>query len=94
MIVNVKFVGSFRSISGKDKLRLTLEGSTSLRNVIERMVMGHPKLEEAFIDRERDEPKTSMLILVDGKEISVLKGLDTLIGDGDEIVFVPVLHGG
>jgi molybdopterin converting factor small subunit len=31
---------------------------------------------------------------VNGKEISVLQGLETVIKDGDEVVFVPVLHGG
>lgn len=94
MIVNVKFIGSFRSISGKDRLDLRFEGSVPLRKVIRKMVGELPKLEEAFIDRELDEPKTSMLILVDGKEISVLNGLDTVVRDGDEVVFVPVLHGG
>jgi molybdopterin synthase sulfur carrier subunit len=94
MIVNVKFIGSFRSLSGKDKLALRFEGSLPLRKVIREMVGELPKLGEALIDRELDEPKTSMLILVDGKEISVLNGLDTVIRDGDEVVFVPVLHGG
>jgi molybdopterin synthase sulfur carrier subunit len=94
MIVNVKFIGSFRSLSGKDKLALRFEDSLPLRKVIREMVGELPKLEEALIDRELDEPKTSMLILVDGKEISVLNGLDTVIRDGDEVVFVPVLHGG
>jgi len=31
---------------------------------------------------------------VNGKEISVLKGLETLVSDGDEVVLVPVTHGG
>jgi molybdopterin converting factor small subunit len=31
---------------------------------------------------------------VNGKEISVLNGLDTVLKDGDEVVFVPVVHGG
>lgn len=94
MVVNVRFIGSFRSVSGKDKLALRFEDPVPLRKVIRKMVVELPKLEEALIDRELDQPKTSMLILVDGKEISVLNGLDTVIKDGDEIVFVPVLHGG
>jgi molybdopterin synthase sulfur carrier subunit len=94
MVVNVKFIGSFRSISGRGKLTLRFEGSVPLRKVIRKMVVELPKLEEALIDRELDEPKASMLILVDGREISVLNGLDTVIKDGDEVVFVPVLHGG
>jgi molybdopterin converting factor small subunit len=34
------------------------------------------------------------LILVNGKEISVLKGLETVLKEGDEILLIPVIHGG
>jgi molybdopterin synthase sulfur carrier subunit len=94
MTTTVKFIGSFRSISGKDKLVLKSENSTPLRAVIKRIVKEYPKLKRALIDPELQEPKTSMLILVNGKEISVLNGLETMIKDGDEVVFVPVVHGG
>jgi molybdopterin converting factor small subunit len=35
-----------------------------------------------------------MLVLVNGREISVLNGLETVVKAGDELVFVPVMHGG
>jgi molybdopterin converting factor small subunit len=35
-----------------------------------------------------------MLVLVNGREISVLNGLETRVKDEDEVVFVPVVHGG
>jgi molybdopterin synthase sulfur carrier subunit len=94
MTTTVKFIGSFHRIYGKDKLVLKSENSTPLRAVIKRIVKEYPKLKRALIDPELQEPKTSMLILVNGKEISVLNGLETMIKDGDEVVFVPVVHGG
>jgi MoaD family protein len=94
MAITVKFIGSFRSISGKGKVPLKFENSTLLRDVIQKIVEELPKLKQALIDPELQEPKTSMLILVNGKEISVLNGLETMIKDEDEVVFVPVLHGG
>jgi molybdopterin synthase sulfur carrier subunit len=94
MVANVKFIGSFRSISGKDKLAIKLANSAPLRNVVKKIVHELPKLKQALIDPELGEPRTSALILVNGKEISVLQGLETVIKDGDELVFVPVLHGG
>ena len=33
-------------------------------------------------------------MLVNGREISVLNGLETRVNDEDEVVFVPVVHGG
>jgi molybdopterin synthase sulfur carrier subunit len=94
MVANVKFIGSFRSISGKNKLALKLADSAPLRNVVKKIVHELPTLKQALIDPEFGEPTTNALILVNGKEISVLQGLETVIKDGDELVFVPVLHGG
>jgi molybdopterin converting factor small subunit len=53
-----------------------------------------PQLEKAFGDQEFDDSRSNSLILVNGREISVLNGLETKLNDGDEIVFVPVVHGG
>jgi molybdopterin converting factor small subunit len=47
-----------------------------------------------LIDPELDDPRTNALILVNGKEVSVLQGLNTKIKDGDELVLIPVVHGG
>jgi molybdopterin synthase sulfur carrier subunit len=94
MVANVKFIGSFRTISGKDKLALKLAGSATLRKVVKKIVHELPRLKQILIDPELGEPRANMLILVNGKEISVLQGLETVIKDGDEVVFVPVLHGG
>jgi len=94
MTVNVKFIGSFRSLSGQDKLALNLENTAPFREVVKKIVKELPRLEQALIDPEGESPKTNMLVLVNGKEIGVLNGLETAIEDGDEMVFVPVVHGG
>ena len=94
MTVNVKFIGSFRSLSGKNMLVLRLEGSSPIRDVVKMIAEELPKLEPALIDPESESPKTNLLVLVNGKEMSVLDGFETMIKDGDEVVFVPIVHGG
>ena len=89
MIVSVKFVGVFRSLSGKSKLDLKLAKNTILREVINKIIEESPQLTQAL-----SNPKPNMLILVNGREISVLNGLETVVKAGDELVFVPVMHGG
>jgi molybdopterin converting factor small subunit len=89
MVVTVKFIGAFRSMSGKSRLALKFEKTSSLRETLNEIIEKAPGLKQALSD-----PKSRMLILINGKEISVLKGLDTLLKDEDEVVFVPVLHGG
>jgi MoaD family protein len=94
MLVTVKFIGAFRSISGKSKLSIKIEDMISLKEFIRRLVEEQPKLKKALIDPELEDPRPNTLILVNGKEISVLNGLDTMLNDEAEVVFVPVVHGG
>jgi molybdopterin converting factor small subunit len=53
-----------------------------------------PELKRTFSDQELNDSRSNSLILVNGREISVLNGFETKLNDGDEIVFVPVVHGG
>ena len=94
MSVTVKFIGSLRGLSGNSGLKLKLEESSPIREVIKIIIERAPRLERALFDSERENPKTNVLILVNGKEISVLDRFETMIKDGDEVVFIPVVHGG
>jgi MoaD family protein len=94
MVITVKFIGAFRNASGKGKLTIASEGIIPLGEAIKKIVTELPKLKTSLIDPELENPKPNTLILVNGKEISVLNGLDTILEDGDEVVFVPVVHGG
>jgi len=53
-----------------------------------------PVLKRSLIDQQFADPRPNALILVNGREIGVLDGLGTKLRDGDEVVFVPVVHGG
>ncbi len=94
MAVTVKFVGSLRGSSGKSKITLKFETPIPLREALKRIVEELPALANVLIDQELGDPRPNSLIIVNGREVSVLNGLETMLKDGDEVVFVPVLHGG
>lgn len=95
MIVTVRFIGALRNASsGKSKITMAIKNAVTLREIIKKIVEEKPKLKRALIDPELEDPRPNALILVNEKEISVLNGLETMVKDGDEVVFVPVLHGG
>ncbi|MDH5481506.1 MAG: MoaD/ThiS family protein [Candidatus Bathyarchaeota archaeon] len=94
MVVTVKFVGALRILSGKTKLAIEIKDDVPLRQILKKIVEKRPKLKRVLVDPELEDPRLNTLILVNGKEINVLDGLETLLKDGDEIVFVPILHGG
>ncbi|NLE04917.1 MAG: MoaD/ThiS family protein [Crenarchaeota archaeon] len=93
MTINLKFVGSLRFYSEAKEISLLSEKCT-LFELINKLTEKKPSLRRNLIDEQLDKPKASALILVNSKEISVLDGLETLVQEGDEVVFIPVIHGG
>jgi molybdopterin converting factor small subunit len=92
--VNVRLIGVFRVYSGRDSLTLRLENPT-VRQVVEsvgRFFSSESK--RMLIDPELNDPRPNTLVLVNGKEISVLQGLETRVNQGDQIILIPVSHGG
>jgi molybdopterin synthase sulfur carrier subunit len=94
MVITVKFIGALRGISGMSKLSIRAKDAVPLSKVINQIIKEQPKIKRALIDLELEDPRPNTLILVNGKEISVLNGLDTIVENGDEIILVPVVHGG
>jgi MoaD family protein len=94
MTVTVRFIGALRNASGKNKITTAIKKAVTLREIIKKIVEEQPKLKRTLIDPELENPNPNVLILVNGKEISVLNGLETMVKDEDEVVFVPILHGG
>jgi sulfur-carrier protein len=94
MIVNVKFIGALRQISGKSKFTIETSNCKSVLELIDEISQSKPEMKKNLIDQQLEDPKPNALILINGKEISVLDGLATKLGEGDEIVFIPVVHGG
>ena len=94
MVVSVRFIGSLHNLSGIETLRLKLERPCRIRDVIKTITEELPGLRQALINPETENPKTNLLIIVNGQEMSVLGRFETTIKDGDEVVFVPIVHGG
>ncbi len=93
--VKVRLLGVFRGLSGKGWVPVESEGPTNVRKVIQKLTEAFsPEFKRVLIDPELEDPRPNALILVNGREISVLQGLETEVNDGDEIVLVPVSHGG
>jgi len=92
--VNVKLMGVFRVFSGKDSVSLKLE-KPIVREAVEKIAeFLSSESKRMLIDPELNDPRPNALILVNGKEVSVLKGLETTVKEGDQIILIPISHGG
>ncbi len=94
MAVTLKFLGALRHTSGKDTITLDCQKDASILDLVNAATMHSLTLRRNLLDEQLEIPKPNALILVNGREISVLSGLQTKVKDGDEVVFVPVVHGG
>jgi sulfur-carrier protein len=92
--LTIKFIGALRHLSGKAIFTVDFEAGVSVKGLLERISREIPELKHIFSDEELNDSRSNSLIMVNGREISVLKGYATKLRDGDEIVFVPVVHGG
>ncbi len=93
--VEVRFLGIFQRLSRKKKFRLSLEEPVTVRKVIIKLAEIFSKdFKQILVDSQLDDPKPNALILVGGKEISSLQGIETEVKDTEEIVIVPLVHGG
>jgi len=81
--VKIRTLGVFKDLFGSKLLTVELERNASVKNVVQKLA-----------GSEINDVWLNALILVNGKEISVLNGLETIVSDGDEIVLFPVSHGG
>jgi sulfur-carrier protein len=94
MPLTLKFIGATRQISGKNQLSMNFQDGDTLKNLINTLGKDMPGLPKIFGEQHAGNSNSNSLVLVNGREISVLNGLETKLKDGDEIVFIPVVHGG
>jgi MoaD family protein len=94
MPLKLKFIGALRQISGKTQVTVNYQSGMSLKDLVAKISQEMPQLQKIFCDTQFNDSRSNALVLINGREVSVLNGLETKLDEGDEIVFVPVVHGG
>jgi molybdopterin synthase sulfur carrier subunit len=96
MRVRVKLYGVLKAAAKTEGLPLDFESPSSIRQLVNKLVtvIARPEFEAHLIDADTKDPRPNALILVSGTEIGALNGIDSMLKDGDEVVFLPIAHGG
>jgi molybdopterin synthase sulfur carrier subunit len=96
MKITVRFLGVHRSIVGKESIDVDIDVNGKIIDLVRVLSdrIGKPEFRKILIDPELEDPRPNNVVLVNGREINSLKGLETELHDGDEVVMIPVVHGG
>ena len=94
MRVRVSFYGAVRDVAGVDEETVQLPPTADVRGLLERLGEKHgPALRDRVLRRD-GTTWPSVAILLNGSNISLNQGLDTLLAEGDAVAIVPVIAGG
>lgn len=95
MKVKVKFFAAVREITGKREDVLDLESDTTVETLLGYLFAkyGH-KLKEYVFDPATGSPRNHLQFLVDGRNISTLKGFGTRLSEGSSFAIIPPVGGG
>ncbi len=91
--VKVRLFGALAWVARAGEVEVPVDGSASVGDVIRRLAELKPELSRLLIDAELNDPRVNTLILVNGRDIEVLNGLETRVGKGDEVVLASLIRG-
>ncbi len=97
MNIHLKLYGVFRTAAKTNELVIEVaEKNPTVKSAITQLVSrkGFEDLRQLLLVEGSSDPRPNALIMVSGREINALKGLDTELTENDELALLPVAHGG
>lgn len=92
MKVKIKLLRPFSEVVGKRELEIDFDGST-LNDLLRFLLERYSKLKKEFYNKD-DQLSEYICIFVNDKPIGALKGINTILKNGDEILFFIPISGG
>lgn len=92
MNIKVRVYGDLRNIVGKEELSLNLPEGSTVSHALHKLPEG-AMLKEKLM-RALKEAQRGVVILVNGRNINFLSGMETKLSSGDVIDLLPLAAGG
>lgn len=93
MRIQVKFLATIRGITGEPSTELLCNPRDTAGTLMRKLVNKYgQKFEQVTLEGTNLKPEIK--IIINGRDIDYLNGLDTQLKDGDVIVIIPPIAGG
>jgi len=93
--VRVKFFAYAREITGTRDETLEVEDSATVLDLLKVLVNKHgDKLNEYLFDPKTGTPRSHLMFFVNGREISLSQGFDTVLTNDCSLTIIPPVSGG
>jgi molybdopterin synthase sulfur carrier subunit len=89
----VKLLATLRDIAGASQIEVSLDNVATVGDLIDAIGVVCPELKDMAID-EAGELTGIIHIMVNGRNIVWLQGMDTAISAADELCVMPMVGGG
>lgn len=93
MTVRIRFKGPLASQIPRNIIEVQVSNEIRTLNDILGILLGEYP-EAGAIWESAEQMDTDALLLKNGVDIGLLDGLDTVLNDNDEIIVLPLVHGG
>ncbi|MBD3157960.1 MAG: molybdopterin synthase sulfur carrier subunit [Candidatus Lokiarchaeota archaeon] len=92
MTIKIEFRGPLESHGIQTTYHVDVQTRRRVRDVLDGLLQQNGGLEEIFSNLRTIEQNT--MILLNEKDVTLFDGLDTKIEDGDNLLVLPLVHGG
>jgi len=92
--MKVRLFGTLRSaVGGSKEIEVHVGGRRTARQLLDQLILSYPGLAQKAL-AQSGELQAGMNLLVNGRSVRFLNGLDTLLHEDDEVALFPPLGGG
>ena len=92
MGVKVKLFASFQEMAGTEQVEMEV---SNVGEILHQLADRFPRLEsEMFTSPSRDKLRSKVKVMVNGRNIEFIDGLNTKVESGDRVAVFPPIAGG
>ena len=91
--MQVALFASLREVAGVSVLEVPADSGNTVRDVLEGLFERCPELRAKMLDEE-NELQDAVSVLLAGRNVCLLQGLDTPVGQAERVAVFPAVAGG